>query len=515
MKNLNIPIYFIVLCFVFGAWPVGVVLTVLRIISENAKEQEKEDAKRKAQAQNTAAYGAARRKTVYHSNYSSDLHTKEHNYSGGARSNYKTPEQVRAELAKMREEVAAKNAEALKKDTEKTEAVEPDTTYHYSYVKKDSGADSKNASSTTHSTRAAGLGEKNKSADSSAANNTAFANSNVKKNFKRSGATVLTTIAMAVSFLFSFIFFVNAVDWITIVGFADAMPEIASAMISSTISAVLYLFRKYYKSRDYRIITYLSVLRNKKYYSIAKLAQIADVSTSRAIKDLHYMQSKGFLGKYALIDKRTQYLIITSDGSAEAEAEYNRNAGLSREEAKAERETAKDEVTEEVSNLTEHEKILARIRELNDDIDDPTVSEKIDQIEELTRKIFKLVEEKPELQSQLQSFLSYYLPTTLKLLNSYAYFEDQGIKGENISAGMKNIEETLDMLISGYQHQLDKLFEADTLDVTTDINVLEQMMKADGFTKQKDFDITSEAKTFEDTFGGSGMATLELPDKDE
>ena len=78
-------------------------------------------------------------------------------------------------------------------------------------------------------------------------------------------------------------------------------------------------------------------------------------------------------------------------------------------------------------------------------------------------------------------FLNYYLPTTLKLLNFTHIFERQGIEGENIRAGKKNIEEILDMLIKGYEHQLDRLFEADTLSVESDISVLEQMLRRDGF----------------------------------
>ena len=195
------------------------------------------------------------------------------------------------------------------------------------------------------------------------------------------------------------------------------------------------------------------------------------------------MQSKRILPPDALIDRGLGYLLISKDARAEAEAEASVSGSAAKNTVPQKPKTA-EQVAEEMS---EHEKILLRIRELNDDIDDPNVSRKIDEIETLTRKIFKLVEEKPEMEARLGPFLSYYLPTTLKLLNSYAFFEEQGVRGENITAGMKNIEETLDMLIDGYKTQLDKLFEADTLDVTTDINVLEQMMKADGFVRDGDF----------------------------
>lgn len=513
MKNFNIPTWVIVLCFIFGAWPVGIFLAILNSVGKNARESDKAAQRRQTQFENTSSYAQPKNKTVYHSNYQSSGN----NNFGYGKTNYKTQEEVRAELAKMREELAAKNAEAMKKKSEDSsnteENVQPNTTYHYSYVKKSDPQENVRVETKTDEKTSFGTSERVKNtAKTQKYNPINF----VKTNFKKSGATVFSTIAMVVSVFFSVIFFIDAVDWVTSIGIAASVTEIVTAMISSTVSAMLYLFRQYYKTRDYRIITYLSVLRNEKYYSIQKLAQIADVSTARATKDLHYMQSKGLLGQFAVIDKGMQYLILSPDGRKEAEAEFNRTSDLAKNEQAEKDAENKESVISDEENLSEHEVILRRIRELNDDIDDVVVSEKIDRIEELTRKIFKLVEEKPELKNQLQSFLSYYLPTTLKLLNSYAYFEEQGIKGENISAGMKNIEETLDMLISGYQNQLDKLFEADALDVTTDINVLEQMMKADGFTGQKDFDTQNSfetEKTFEDSFGGSGTATLELPEE--
>ena len=85
--------------------------------------------------------------------------------------------------------------------------------------------------------------------------------------------------------------------------------------------------------------------------------------------------------------------------------------------------------------------------------------------------------------------MSYYLPTTLKLLDSYATFEKQGITGENIDSARMNIEKTLDTLVQGFSQQLDQLFTADVLDISADIDVLENMMKKDGLTGGDDFQV--------------------------
>ena len=52
---------------------------------------------------------------------------------------------------------------------------------------------------------------------------------------------------------------------------------------------------------------------------------------------------------------------------------------------------------------------------------------------------------------------------------------------------MQKIEDLLDKVIIAFQRQLDSLFEADVVDITADIRVMEQMMASEGLTNKKDF----------------------------
>ena len=125
---------------------------------------------------------------------------------------------------------------------------------------------------------------------------------------------------------------------------------------------------------------------------------------------------------------------------------------------------------------------LRQIRDLNDRIDDRVVSERIDRIEALTGGIFKLITERPEKAAEARRFISYYLPTTMKLLESYDLLEDQRFQGETIRESRKKIEAVLDTLIAAIERQHDRLFRADALDVETEIEVLQTMLTADGLT---------------------------------
>ena len=110
------------------------------------------------------------------------------------------------------------------------------------------------------------------------------------------------------------------------------------------------------------------------------------------------------------------------------------------------------------------------------------MSRKIDRIGEITGKIFAYQKQNPGKETQMRSFLSYYLPTTLKILRAYAQMEAQGVEGENIRAAKERIEGMMDKVVEGFEKQLDRLFQNDAMDITTDVEVLERMLQKDGLS---------------------------------
>lgn len=139
------------------------------------------------------------------------------------------------------------------------------------------------------------------------------------------------------------------------------------------------------------------------------------------------------------------------------------------------------------SVIYQGKRAIADIRRLNDEIPDERISAQIDLIERLTAQIFDCVRKNPKKLSQIRQFLNYYLPTTIKLMEQYVTLQNQSLKTENITEGMQKIEDLLDKVIIAFQRQLDALFEADVVDITADIRVMEQLMASEGLTNKKDF----------------------------
>lgn len=148
-------------------------------------------------------------------------------------------------------------------------------------------------------------------------------------------------------------------------------------------------------------------------------------------------------------------------------------------EKKAEAPTGNAELDAILKQGTE---AVEKIQQLNDEIPDFKLSAQIKQIEVLTEKIFAYVREHPQDVRQIRQFLNYYLPTTIKLLEQYVVLQKQGMRMGNIDEGMKKIEAMLDKIIVAFQRQLDGLFESSVVDITADIQVMEQMMASEGLT---------------------------------
>ncbi len=135
--------------------------------------------------------------------------------------------------------------------------------------------------------------------------------------------------------------------------------------------------------------------------------------------------------------------------------------------------------------LDEEERAIAEMRRLDDNIPDEKVSAQIVHLEEVTSKIVDCIVEKPKKRRQAKKFFSYYLPTTLKLLNSYDRMDEIGISGTNIDGAKGSIEALMDTALAAFDKELDALYRDEAIDVTSDIKVMESMLAQDGLTEDE------------------------------
>ncbi len=323
--------------------------------------------------------------------------------------------------------------------------------------------------------RAAESDAKKKAASGVSSGKKTAAQSNAKSGAKASAKSAnapdtpygklrkILLIAGIVLLLFGVVQAAEPLDWLLSLGFdMYTLRELIPGLAALAAGGGCLGYRGFLKKRENRFKLYEAACAQMDYVPIRELASKAGVSERKCKRDLEAMMEKGLLPATAYIDQGEGALVLTPGAAPKAKAEP---------------------VTKpEEDNEDRYKAILREIRKLNDDIPDEEVSRRIDEMEDLTGKIFKAVQEKPEKEPQIKSFMSYYLPTTLKLLHSYADFGASGAQGENIKSAKAEIERILDTLVDGFRKQLDKLYETEAMDISSDIDVLETMLRRDGLT---------------------------------
>lgn len=110
------------------------------------------------------------------------------------------------------------------------------------------------------------------------------------------------------------------------------------------------------------------------------------------------------------------------------------------------------------------------------------VHKKLSRLCLVTRRIFDYITDHPNQVGDIQRFMSYYLPTTKKLLDTYEELDKEPVQGENIVKAKKEILDTMDTINYAFENLLDSLYENTRMDISTDIAVLETMLCQEGLT---------------------------------
>ena len=216
------------------------------------------------------------------------------------------------------------------------------------------------------------------------------------------------------------------------------------------------------------------IVGDAKYMYIQDIADALPCSYDKCCKHLENCIDEGLFGPDAYLDMRRKCLVVSQRPPEPTPAP------APKPEKQPEKQT-------DMPERDQYQKILDELRRVNDAIPDEEMSDKISRLEAVSAKIFEQAKSDPDKLPQMRKFMDYYLPTSLKLLNTYAELDNQGVEGENISESKRRIEQTMDTLVKAFENQLDRLFASDALDVSTDIDVMQNMLRADGLTDDTPF----------------------------
>lgn len=250
------------------------------------------------------------------------------------------------------------------------------------------------------------------------------------------------------------------------------------------IGVILFAVGTHVRRRYKRARRYVEILNGRGFCELKELAEKTNRSEAEVRKDIRKMMQKGIF-REAYMDKQETCLMINKiayNYYLQAEESLRQ-----REKEEAKRKEQEAQMSPEILEMIRTgDEYIRTIREANDDIPGEVISRKLDRLEQVVKRIFDSVKKHPEQKKEMDKFMDYYMPTTLKLVNAYREFDALEVKGDNVTNAMQEIENTLDTISLAFEKLLDDLFQDAAFDVSTDISVLQMMLEREGY-KGNDF----------------------------
>ena len=240
-----------------------------------------------------------------------------------------------------------------------------------------------------------------------------------------------------------------------------------------------------------RFRRYQQVIGERTFCLIEELSAAIGKKPKFVQKDLRKMIRDGFFPQGYLdkketcliTDQQTYQQYLQTEKAYEARAQEAQADGRKAGAQQASASTAAPHWSEYQELLAEGQSYIRHIHTCNDKIEDPVISEKLDRMEMIVTRIFTEAGRNPDIADDLKKMMSYYLPTTKKLLDAYCELDEQPVPGENIETTKQEIAATLDTLNNAFAKLLDDLFEEKAWDISSDISVLNTMLAQEGLTE--------------------------------
>ena len=244
-----------------------------------------------------------------------------------------------------------------------------------------------------------------------------------------------------------------------------------TALMACGVGRIKYI-KRYHRYREQ--------LKGVDYASIADMAEFFAIPEAKLVKDLKRMMSDGLFQNCYFDEQETCFIL-----SKEVYDQYlAMRENLKIQQAEAERRRKIAEENPEAAALEEMratgEEYIRKIRSLNDALPAQDISEKLDRLESICSQIFSYVGEHSEKLPQIRRFMSYYLPTTLKLTESYRDLEQRQISTDEVQSVKQEILETLDNINLAFQNLYKNLMQKDLMGLSADISALETMLTQEG-----------------------------------
>lgn len=293
------------------------------------------------------------------------------------------------------------------------------------------------------------------------------------------------TIVIILSFFLIFICVVTINEAVTVARYSNTFRATVSTY---SISFIIFDFIDILIIRgcvreiefDRRYQKYFYLLKYKSIALTEELADYAKVPFKKVISDIKIAIKRNYIPQ-GYFGKNNEVIFLSSRQYLDYKDNY---AAYNRYYEKLIEEYRRvGERPEEIQQLLDTgEDYIKKIHDDNDIIKDKTISDKLDEMERIVTVIFREVDIDPTNANKMGLLLTYYLPTTEKLLQTYIDLDEKKIQGQNIAKAKSEIVSSLDTTNKAYQRVLDSFFASREMDVSSDIAAMTAVMQQEGIS---------------------------------
>lgn len=299
-----------------------------------------------------------------------------------------------------------------------------------------------------------------------------------KENNRSNGMLALGIIFSGVSFVIILLMFIA---WI----FGDLASWLIVFIISLFISIVFMLtgFRgkiEYERlKKNYK--RYVRELNGNKVISINDLASSVGQDLEETYSDLRHMIKEDYFPEARIVEDKSLFILDIPTYSLYKERKNEILTG-NEEVEKISNEQNLEEINIERSKeiIESANKDLDSINLVKNKIENKYFFDHIEDFENSSKNVLKVIENHPESSYGLNKFSEYYLPTSVKLINAYYEFEQIASKDPKILKSMGQIDQTIVDLTRAFERlQLDFLSDS-TMEIKADIDTINLLLNQEG-----------------------------------
>lgn len=301
--------------------------------------------------------------------------------------------------------------------------------------------------------------------------------------------SILSRIAAIIS---AMVFFAMTIDSFTEFtyggGFAMLLGAIVSGLLTLASPYILWKIADKYKRLSNNYVRFLRELGDNTVISIKDLASGVAQSEEQTIKDLIYMMKKNYFKQARIVENEKIFILDIPTFKLYKEKldklpSYREN--LTSDTSPMDESLSPEDINRQKANELIKESIVSldKISETKNDIKDAAFREDVDHLLGNSEDILKIIEKYPDKATYIGKFSTYYLPTSLKLVESYKDFELVNSNDSRILKSMAEIAESIRTISEAFNKMKIDLLDDRAMDVKTEIDTINLLLKQEGLTK--------------------------------